>query len=354
MTTKTIIRASFLALWLFILVACTTKNAQSLEEYFNNSSIQLRSQVVPVDSLFIGQVWDIEGFDNSLILLDEHQNKYFSLIDLKSNKLVKRFGEKGKGPQELLEPVCITVDKAKNTFQMLLRNPERFVEYSIDELRQNPHPVYKEKVRFDFMEESLFNIAPLYGSNRYIGTGLFHTGKYGITNKVGVLDTVIGKIQRPDDQMNIDNYKIGMVYQGITKSHPTQKKFVHVSTSCDLIEIVDETDYKSKSFQSYFPKLKMQNGTVSETRDSRVGFIALKVTSNYIYTVFSGRTINKEGGKAFLGNKLYVFKWNMKPVCSYVLDHDINCLFVSEDDKTMYSVAMVEDDMQLVKWEIEI
>ncbi len=354
MIERIVIRIFILFLWLFLFSACKTKNVQSLEDYFNNSSIQLKSQVVPVDSLFIGQVWDIEGFDNTLILLDEYKNRYFSLVDLKRNKLIRRFGQKGRGPLEMLEPVCISVDKAKNTFQMLLRNPEQFVEYSIDDLLQNLNPEYNEVVKFDFKEESLFNTTPLYGSKRYVGTGLFRRGKYGITNEAGVLDTVIGEIQRPDNQMNIDNYKIGMVYQGITKSHPTQKKFVHVSTSCDLIEIVDETDYETRSFQSYFPELTIQNGTILETRDSRVGFISLKVTSNYIYALFSGRTFNDESDKAFLGNKLYVFKWNMKPVCSYVLDHDINCLFVSEDDKELYSTALVNDEMQLVKWKIDI
>ncbi len=337
----------------FIVWACKNEAPESLEDYFNNSAVQLENHIVKVDDLFLGQVWDIEGFGDYLILLDDHQERYFSLIDLNRNRLIKRFGTKGRGPQEMMEPVGIGIHHSNNTFQMLLRNPERFVEYSIDSLLQQNTANYLEVVKFNFKEESLYNISPLYDGKRYVGTGLFHRGKYGITNEMGVLDTVVGSIHIPDDQRNIDYYQLGMVYQGITKSHPSESKFVHASTSSDLIEIVDSKSFESKHFQSYFPKVTIHNGMVGETPDSRIGFIALKVTSKYIYALFSGRTVMDQGGLAFSSNRLYVFNWDLMPIASYVLDKDVNCFFVTEDDKSIYSTTDINDEMQLVKWNMQ-
>ncbi len=347
---KSIVLSFFLSIFI---ISCNENSPKSLKTFFSKAPhYQITPHILNIDSLFIGNVWDIVGFDNYLILLDEYDNKYFSLIDIESKKVVKRFGNKGRGPHEMIFPVYLSIDKENREFLMLLRNPPRMIQYSIDSLINKTQNNYTEITRFDFNNEAILQATMLFKKRKFVTTGMFHHGRYGIANYNGKLDTIIGDMVVADKHKNISNYNLGQVYQGITKSYHSGNKFVYASLDCDLIEIVNTDNYSTKRFYSFFPKIKGSNGHFGFSRDSRNGYMSLKVTERFIYVIYSGRTYGKYGNKAFGGNKLYVFDWNLNPVCSYSLKHDINCMYVTDDDKTMYSVITLDEPV-LVKYDLK-
>lgn len=349
MKTKIVIS---LFLGIFI-ISCKDNKPSSISELFSKTPhFSITSRIFPVDSLFIGNVYSMVGINNILILLDEYNDKYISLIDIENKKLVARFGNKGRGPNEIADPTNLYIDKGYSTLYVSLMNPDRMIKYVIDSVINRTTYNFEEITKFDFKDEVLFNAAMLYGENKYIATGMFHNGKYGITDEYGVLDTVIGDYIRNEKLKSIDNYKLGNVFQGIIKSHPDGNKVVCATTSCDLIEVIDTKSYEIKRFYSYLPITKKDKQFPVISRNSRRGYVALQVTSNYIYAVFSGRTYARDGNKAFGGNKLYVFDWDLNPVCSYSLKQDINCMYVTDDDKTMYSVITLDEPV-LVKYDLK-
>ena len=349
---KNIKLLSSLLFAIIFFISCNNKDYSSLEKYFKKPAILIKPQRMSIDSLFIGNVWDIQCTDSLMIILDKYTGYYFTLIDLQNKKVIKRFSKNGRGPNEIIDPTCLYIDKKNNSFQLLLRNPARIIKYNIRDIIKESDPEYSDIISFNTKDNFFFNTTPIKKENKYVATGLFHTGKYGFTDKHGTLDTIIGDFIRNGRLKNIEDYKLGNVYQGIIKSHPDGNKVVCATTSCDLIEVIDTKTYEIKRFYSYLPITKKHKQLLINSRDSRRGYVALQVTSNYIYTVFSGRTYGKDGGKAFWGNKLYVFDWDLNPVCSYSLKHDINCMYVTDDDKAMYSVITLDEPV-LVKYDLK-
>ncbi len=348
----------FFAMGLIILGCNSRSNYSSLEEYFINKPILLRSNIVRIDSLLIGNVLNVESIDSLIFLKDAYDEKFFSLIDIKNRKLIMRFGLKGRGPNEIVSPGGIRIDEVNKTLEFIDIGKKAVLAYHIEELLDDEPDSLFEK--FNYLtargECVFFRLAPLWGKNKYVSTGLFKQGKYGVVNHSGDLDTVVGGFHRPEEQKGVDNYTMGMAYQGDIKSHPTEDAWVHATSVCDLIEIVKFSKvgvYEFKHLQTYYPKPQLRNASgigVKHSKDIPHGFLSLDVTSRYIYTLYSGKKIQEVGLKAFYGNRLFVFDWDLNPICSYHLDRNVNCISVSSDDKEMYAVAIVEEP-ELVKWQ---
>jgi hypothetical protein len=93
------------------------------------------------------------------------------------------------------------------------------------------------------------------------------------------------------------------------------------------------------------PEIKIKPyGRISTSTMSPLGFLDISATSDYIYALFSGRTFNEYGGNFGRGETVYVFDWNLNPVCSYILEYDTNSITVCENNKKMFAFGITEDN----------
>lgn len=338
---------------LVILIASCQPQEDSLRSYFKDPPTSINSEIIEIEAAFFGNPRRIVLFDSLIIIEDDFHGKLFSLIDIKNGKFINRFGKKGKGPNEILFQSSIEIDKLKNTFQFLTLNTYWFYEYSLDDLVNNTEPIPEKKFELDLGENSrLLSWSFLHGINKFAGTGLFTNGKYGIFNSNGTLEKTIGEYNISEEHSSYGNYNLGLGYQGPVKVHPNGNKFAHLTYACDLVEVVnfnEDYTYDIKRFQTWFPVFS-ESGAYS--RDSPRGFSCSAVTSDYIYGLYSGHTFTEKGASASLGRLIYVFDWNLNPVASYELDHDVMVFAVSENNKKMYAFSLTTDKVKLVKWNL--
>ncbi len=348
-----------LFLILLALISCNT-NHKALDNYFNQSSIKLKSKTIKIKNSFYGDAFSIEIYDSLLFLLDSYNNNEFSLIDIKNKQFIKRFGKKGNGPNEIIGVGDIKLD-VQNKKWIFLTNNHKLCEYNISDIVNDSIPVFNEVTMFDNEKGVPFTAVTLNNNSGFITTGLFHYGKYGIYNYNGKLIKEIGEIKKGPDQEKIDNFLLGMGYQGRLLAHPYENKIVHLSINCDLIEILNynnKNNFLIKSFQTYFPifsdLINTDSKAIATSKDNKLGYTNFAVTSKYIYAPYSGRTFDKHSGKSFKTNKIYVFDWELNPVKIFELDYDIWTIAVSEDDKKAYSIVLTDNlKMELVFWDLK-
>ncbi|MCA1744912.1 MAG: hypothetical protein LC643_04245, partial [Bacteroidales bacterium] len=107
-----------------LFIKCTVN--PTIEEAFNKKAV-LDGEVVFVENGFFAQPKSIEIIDTIMLIVDEYQGKFFTAIDLKNNKLVNRFGYKGRGPNELdrVHDALYWKDKRIVSFNMDIRQNRR-------------------------------------------------------------------------------------------------------------------------------------------------------------------------------------------------------------------------------------
>ncbi len=352
-----------LGLIVLILFSSCKTNDNSLEGYFKGTFTNLSSNTVKIDSIFYANPMDVVLLDTLLVFYDKftdnNETNYFTLLDIKNRKLIRRFGRDGKGPNEIMYPTSIDIDKKDSSFVMFFPATNNIMKYSLADLIRKPAgPIVHQGTRFEKSSQKVgyTTVAKLQGVDQYLGPGLFEKGKYAISNFDGKMDSIIGEYVKSQDQKRMSNIQLAMGYQGDVNSHPFLPKCAYFCVSCDLIEVIDCSvgkSYPIKRFQSYYPDFKAQPSSVAHNATSPLGFIGSYVTARYIYGLYSGKAFAEYGNMFAKSNKLYVFDWDLTPIRAYELDHQIQCIAVSDDDQELYSTAIVNDEMELVKWSLK-
>lgn len=339
-----------------ILAGCQSK-PETLSEYFGNRAVKLKSESVVISNVFWGMPKALVVCDSLLIAYDEFDGLQFSLVNLKTNKLVKRFGRYGRGPNESTLISYPYYNKQSKSFHFYAVNEKKVFFYLINDLvvSDDPQPYEVRSLNFS-KSDGFYNTVVQYGDGAFIGNGWFHSGKYAITNKSGDLDTMIGTYQIDPLLKDLNHFELGNLFQGGIALHPEGNKLAYFSIGCDLIEVVElskNEKYRTNRLFTYLPKFETRSNQIITCWDNPYGFATFGVTSKYIYGIYSGKDLSK--GLQYLGkgDLLYVFDWNLKPVKAYKLDHEIWCMAVSDDDKYLFSVVQ-SDQLELVKWNLNI
>jgi len=329
-----------------LLFACEQAPKRVLGDYFSNRATRCTSKELKIDSLFIGFPGGIVLVDSLLIISDTYAGMHFSLVDIKNKKMLKRFGSKGKGPNEFMLKNYMHIIQKNGTFQFFALNEKKQFIYSITDLVEVENPVPKEIIDLSVEKDqgSYSTVVP-YGNNKFIGNGWFYSGKYAITEAGGKLDTIIGSYHIDQSLTDVNNYVLGDLFQGGITLNPTGDKLAYFSISCDLIEVVDlksDKVFEKRQFHTYVPMFEFRNNRLTLKRNNPFGFSVFCATTKYLYALYSGKDLSK--GRQFLSGSslLYVFDWNLNPIKAYRLDKETWNIAASEDDKTLYTIVESE------------
>lgn len=83
------------------------------------------------------------------------------------------------------------------------------------------------------------------------------------------------------------------------------------------------------------------NGAVSWDENSRIGFDAISIGSDHIYTLLSGAKgeLLKKGGQASFADKITVFNWDATLHSEIFIGHNMLSMCVSEEQKELYAIC---------------
>lgn len=322
----------------FLLVACT-KNLNSPIEHFIKE---------PVEKLYPKKVIDLFEFgilrpfeiikvnDNTFLIQDFKDENIFNLINFSSRKIMSG-GKKGQGPNEVLAPPILQFRGKKILTYDSLKKTMYEVTISSDSTLS-----LMEFFRIDTDVQILFMVNQL--DSTFIATGLF--GDYWLAemNKEGKIFSTID-FPKWEQTNRIPKTAISMLYTNSRMANsPDNKRIVVVTHNQGVISFLYRTDSGIKEYKQikYYPPIYKvtERGGVAYSRDNIEGFIAVVCDDNYIYTIYSGRTINSHGGmgSAYCEN-LLVYDWEGNPVKRYLLEIPIFRMSYDKEKNRIYGLG---------------
>ena len=302
----------YLYIFLSILLICCKKNINNPIKHFEGK---------PVEKIFPHTIIDLYEFgvlrpfnfiqidDSIFVIQDLKDDNIFNHINLSSKETVRGVN-KGQGPSEVLAPVAFYYRNNK----ILVYDAFKKKMYKI-ELSSENTLVLKEDYGIDTEVAILYMVNQL--DSTFIATGQF--GDYWLVemNKDG---KVFSAIDFPiwEETKDIPKTALSSIYTTSRMSNsPDNKRVVVATHNQGIISFINRTDFGIKEYKQlkYHPPTFTVNGrTAAFSRDNATGFVAIDSDNNYIYTIYSGRTINSHGMQIEFCEHLLVYDWDGNPI----------------------------------------
>ena len=302
---------------------------------------ELQSTPLLKDELILGRPGAFKYIDSSLFIYDDLGDSLFMLIDLKDQNRIYRFGQKGQGGDEFLQPF---------TFGFL--NPDSLL--GIYDLFQrklrviNTKQVKRGKEKYSVLREDSLGSIGLYATccGNYLGKGFYENNMFSLTGDQMGRKFFFEYPYQNSRERSIPNYVRGMAYQGVLCSNLSLDRFVFAIDEAPifmLFAVNDSSIVKTYEWIGGYPEYRVEETENSSSAplsaDNISSFINVYATNRYIYLLYSGKTFRKDRTKAFQGSVIYRLTWEGTPVDKLLLDYPSINICVSPDDEMLYSMA---------------
>lgn len=295
-----------------IITSCSNKIIDPVLSDFTEV-INLKGTTSQIESSKLGEVVDMIIIDTVLVINEMFNDYIFKLFDIKSGKLICNCIRKGKGSNEMISPRLIT-SYNKDIFTTYEGNKKELIYISINDLLSKDFKFYKS----DKIELSgAFTLFPINDS-MMISTGAFEKGRYCLYNKN--LGKGVIKFDYPYDEKHKNEILVvkGFAFQGEISIKPDLTKFTMACSTSGNIEIYR---LSGNDFERVFKKVyslpqyeNINNHGVGFSKKNKIAFISLFSSDKYIYTIYSGGSMEESGQEYYHGNNLLVYNWEGQPI----------------------------------------
>ena len=278
---------------------------------------------------------------------------FFCLKQDRTSQTFFRFGSKGRGPNEFLMPFSIQYlnNQTIGVWDAMFNT---YYEFAIP----NEHEGIKIDKEIKFQARSTRIIKTAF--NQYIGLAS-NEGMFILVDSTGALINTF--FEYPFQ--NSTEYKLttrAHAYQGTLAINPSQNKFVYSSYHGEIIhfyEIENNNIETIAKIENEYPLYRIDENEraigAAYGANGKNGYIATYATDNFVYAIFSGKTLLEQGKIVnFEGIILRIFDWKGALVKEYELDVPCSYLCVSDDDRKIWAIAsMPKLDITMVLFELE-
>lgn len=319
-------------------------------------SISLTHQSVPIKNDYLGKPGQIICIDDKIVGIDMMLDSCLFSIDLKTDSLF-RFGKKGGGPEEFVQPYTLQYLDEKH-FGMFDLWGRKFCVFSMDGNKislQHKYNTENEKSALSFTVKQM-------AKNRFLSQAPYSDAMYVVMDSLGtVLKSFFEFPYKDTDERTIQNRLRGMAYQGPMSFNPSCDRFVYSPSTGDIIHFYaiegDEVHVVSrleKAYPRYIPE-EGADGAISAaiSRSEKFSYIASTATDRYVYLLYSDAVFEDliKEGKMNSGRTVFVYNWKGEKLRSFALDIDCQQICVSTDDGTLYAIAE-NPEPELVRFDI--
>lgn len=328
---------------LIFTLSCKEKKISDplMHEAFKNI-IKLKGEEVNLNSSMLAEPTGMIIIDPFLIIDDPDNNNLLTLIDLRNQKVVKRFLKKGRGPKE-----CIVIDLykyKKKEFYVYGKSLHKLLMFNLDSLINNNNyspEIFKLKDNGNYI-----SVLPV-NENLYIGTGNLKTGRYGILKKGTNIKT---KYSFPKDGAKYSIREKSAAYGSELDIKPDMKKFVsstNIGAVLEIFSINNNTIKKIRDLHYFYPKYNIIYGGEGlgyaaqyYEKDNIFGFTDVYTTNKSIYTKYSGKKLirKKDFYTLSTGKHILVYDWKGNPKKHYELDYHVEYICVDDNETAMYAI----------------
>jgi hypothetical protein len=337
-----------------ILISCSDKRD---EKNFSTDVFEIHGSVFLAEDV-LQDPCCLLLIDSVLIVANNNGEPFIETYDLHGNALQK-FLTAGQGPEEIL-----TVGNLQNVNHGLYVYDlfdRKFLNYDYQELK-NANVVKPESVhRYSFVvrDSSLIIRMLLMGSDYLLGEQLSDS-RIALFDFEGHIISQ-GGAYPPATVPNLSDYENAGLYSSSIVLDNSRKKVALATYLADMIDIFDisgNTVETVWSFRGFLPHdyMVVQMGEMNRaafTNNSQSGYADIASSDNYIYASFSGRTRARNKENYSYCNIIRVAGWDGKKRFELHTEVDIKKLTVSEDDRSIYAIAIDEnDDPMIVYYDI--
>jgi hypothetical protein len=334
----------------YVLSSCAerTKYPRTPLDLFS-TEINLLESNYGINDDFLATIYGIQCNDSSLIVLDSHSSKSFSLFNRQTGDFLGRFGSIGQGPGEI--PLGCYGNLEGNIFTIFYDITGFIAKYDMDSLISNINLKPTTIMKYEFPEVFMSKIIPINDSV-FFGAGVYKSEfQYMIFNKANeITDYKVEIFNARNGMYNM--YHKFLSNQGILKKHPTQNKFVFsliYSSNIDFVEVAKNEIHLIKSIRLNYPKFQaVQDNNINRVipdKYNTIGYIDLATNGENVYALYTDKKMVDENGRGnlFCSNIILVFDWEGNPVKKYKLDHDAYYITVNEKLKKIYAAIKKAD-----------
>lgn len=331
----------FLATCLLVLLSsCSTKKEQ--KEVVVQS---LKHELLMGDEYLIGRVSDMTLMNDSIpVVINVGSDKMFQVLDHSQKKLIE-VGNVGQGPDDFLLSFGL-LPSAENAFSASDVNRRRFSTVYL-----NPEDD-SWRVEHHFKYDSIMHIyiKPI-ANNRYVATGIYDDCHLMLLDEKGTPLKGFGEWPYQDEQERKVPGKIrATVYQGKLEVGPSKDKLVFAVTSGDMLYFYrilpnGELELISKQENAY---AHYDHSSGAHYGTALHHHLDACTTEDYVYTLYSGRSLKEHGMSCFQGNLIRVYDWKGNLVKKLQLDIDVKQMAVSMDNRKIYAIADLPDPVLVV------
>ena len=281
---------------------------------------------------------------DSLLLTSTANDEYhIAIFNRYTGKLIKEFGRKGPGPNELGRPTTFSVDKLNRLLYVCDWGKQALLRYDLQKaLETKGEPGYESiKMVTEFSRSSMM---------RFLKDSLFYApaGKEG-RMFVGISSEVLWTIgsNTPDvnkfpTQEDWYNY---MSIQSVNAVRPDGCYLASASALGGILEIFDLNSKERIKLKHFYEPIFKQNGHVFFPVPETIGgFACLAATDKYLYA-----TIHGKANPTSMPTAICQFDWKGNPIARYDCgNYAITGFTVTEDDSRVYALAVGEEGEQII------
>lgn len=302
---------------------------------------------VSLDTVFLRYPFRVTVRDSVALVMDLHNTDYyFHAFRYPGWEPIVSFGKRGEAPEEMLSAETFQFNSIDSIWA-LDANKMQITRWSVSPAsrsaeRQETIPLDKSLIRsLDFyVADSCFFIPGYLGEQRYYEVD--YSGKP--IRSIG---------QIPTEANNAPEIRpaLAQAWRSFIDYNPQNGILALVTQLGETIELynLNENTHTVLYGPAGEPEFKASGGESFPT--GIMGFSDIKVTNQYIYTVFQGvkfkdkiaayqRGEEPEDG----GRYIYVFDLQGNPVRKYTLDRPIYGIDVNEETNTIIATCVESDD----------
>lgn len=331
-------------LWLLILVAICSCTSQDTHQ-----TISYKHRVfVHSDSCILGKPNQIALSGSYLAITDLNNDKVLYVFNSQSGKKVGEYVNRGQGPGEYYS--ISSLGRWKNGMYLYDVNKREMAEIAfMDSVRIIP--------RMSFGRELHPTFVPL-NDVTFIASGFYPEGRFCLIKDSGKQKEYIMEYPSRDEaEKEVANFAKSQAYSGGIVAHPSGTLFMAHVNNADMLSFYSYENGNVrliKEMLNSFPDYKYDKENqryLGVSRHNPDAYLWGCGTDEYIYLLYSGKNYADDGEKTFVSSQIEVYNWEGEKVKTLMLDIPIQGMVVSEDDSTMYAIAL-NPEPQIVAFDL--
>lgn len=325
---------------MLLLGAC--QNSKHEYKVLNYQASNILAGELLNNSFLFSDPAEIILIDSLLIIHDSQKQDYcFHIFNAYKGDFIKSFGNKGRGPGEVIFPESMNLSHDKKTITTYDPNLKKIVLYNVQNIVNNISPNFSE---INIVESPGFVCQALPYKNNFIIRGSDSKMRFGILDslhKVNPIYTDFPKIVPTEEE----NWAITS-YAPQCALSPDETKMVVTTYIGSVFEIFNlrKNQINIDTIQYYYPPIYnvlkgFKPKWIGTTPESIIGCHNVYATNHFIYTIYEGEAAKKKQ----IHKKLMLFNWQGEfyKQCSFK-EGDPICICVDEINKIFYCILLNE------------